>query len=230
MNPQTLDYLAIGLALGGIVLRLTGKPWFASILCSVSPCCVRPWRNRSRTAESGRGAEAMPTPPPPPPTRLTRFAVGGCNCCQCLPCPVRRIHGHLLGHRRAIRERDSPVGRDVNHVHQCGGRDSHVRLRGIRQHARRPSRLPGLQRRDARRLHGNPGCLRDQLGRRAVRTPSIISATSTREAAGRVRPGITPTRYPGATMSLPSPSCSPLNLPFQWTNGAGAFKYWTFTP
>ena len=37
MNPQTLDYLAIGLALGGIVLRLPGKPWFASILCSVSP-------------------------------------------------------------------------------------------------------------------------------------------------------------------------------------------------
>ena len=54
MNPQTLDNVAIGLALGGIVLRLTGKPWWASILCSISLLCsavaqsiahrrIRPW-------------------------------------------------------------------------------------------------------------------------------------------------------------------------------------------
>ena len=36
MSPQTLDSIAIGLALGAIILRLTDRPWWSSILGSCS--------------------------------------------------------------------------------------------------------------------------------------------------------------------------------------------------
>lgn len=36
MNPQTLDNVAIGLALGAITMRLLDRPWFASVFGSVS--------------------------------------------------------------------------------------------------------------------------------------------------------------------------------------------------
>jgi uncharacterized membrane protein len=39
MTPYTLDNIAIGLALGAIVMRALDRPWFASVMGSCSLCC-----------------------------------------------------------------------------------------------------------------------------------------------------------------------------------------------
>ena len=172
----------------------------------------------------------MPTPPPPPPTRLTRFAVGGCNCCQCLPCALSAGFTVTYSDTGGLSGSGTvpSVGTSTTFTNAGGGTPTY----GCAAFDNTLGAHPGFPVYNGATLVGYMG-IQVVCG-----INSGAGGPDTEYYFSYFYPGggwtgsawYYPNALPGATMSLPSPSCSPLNLPFQWTNGAGAFKYWTFTP